>query len=275
MPAADFKTIPDELLHVAEAAEVYFGDQGFDIQIERREIGFPAVPALLCRRGHELVIVEIFSALDVSHVDRWIRYCRSQVADTRYCMILRSHGNVSPRTVTYAADNRLGLGLHDDHQLTMIRQAPDLAVHLALPELKSLAKPLRAVLAPAFQKILEGDWRDGLGDACLAVEQRARDYLKAGIDSERIIIVRGKKNPKQLTPDDVEDMSLGQLKVAFSQIQSQNHQDSLIGATLSLINKPRVGLAHKRKYAKVEAELRQQIGQSMHAIIACLEEMMA
>jgi len=215
----------------------------------------------------------VFSALDAPHVDRWIRYCRSQIADTRYCMIIRSPGNVSPRAMTYAADNHLGLGLHDDQQLTMIRQPADLAVHVALPELGTLPKPLRAILAPAFQKIFEADWRDGLGDACLAVEERARDYLKAGIDSGRVIIIRGKKNPKQLSSADVEGMTLGGLKIAFSQIQNQNQKDALIGATLSLINKPRVSLAHKRKYERVEAELRQQIGLNMHAIIACLEEM--
>ena len=94
MPAVDFKTVADELLHVAADAETSFRNQGYIVALETKEIGFPFTPTLLCRRGHETVIVEVSSALDKGRTDRWIKYSRSQTVDTRFCAVLRSSTGV-------------------------------------------------------------------------------------------------------------------------------------------------------------------------------------
>jgi hypothetical protein len=274
MAADDFKTIPDELLHVAADAETHFRNQGYVVSIEDREIGFPFTPALVCRRGHEMVIVEVSSNLDQKRTDRWLRYCRSRTSDSRFCAVLRSLSGVNQQTMNFAVDNRLGLCVHDDKILLEVRAPADLAVQIALPELIDLNPAVRPLLAPAFQKVREGDWRDGLGHAYLEVEQHARDYLRDGINAGRIVATRQRRN--QLVPytaADIERMTLGQLKNAYTGIQNQTHKDALIGTTLAMIHETRDGLAHGRRTAAVEAQLRAQVGQNMYAAITCLDEL--
>lgn len=275
MPAGDFKTIPDELLHIAADAEAHFENEGYTVEREKREIGFPFTPCLLCKRGHETVIVEIYSALDREHADRWLRYCKSQTVDTRFCAFVRSAGPLDQLDITYAHEMRMGLRVHNDTAHIEVRPPLDLGVHVALPNLKDLPPRLRPLLGGAFKKINENDWRDGLNEAYAEVEQNARDYLKSGITSGRVIIAktRNGKVVGTVTADEVEKMTLGEMKNAFGKIQNQNHKDSVIGGTLAMINQTRVGLAHKRRAAAVEAALRLQVGQHMYAVITCLEEL--
>jgi len=274
MPVGDFKTVGDELLHVAGDTETLFANEGYTVALETKEIGFPFTPTLVCRRGHQTVIVEISSSLDRDHTERWIRYCKSQTADTRFCAVVRSQTGVDQHTMRFAVEKGLGLYVHDDQQLMEVRAPVDLAVHIALPEIVDLATPLRPLLAPAFQKVKGGDWRDGLNEAYLEVEQLAREYLKDGISSGRIVIVTKKrKKTINLAIDAVDKMTLGELKNSFSLIQNQNYKDAIIGSTLAMINKTRIGLAHKRHSKAVEAELRLQVGQNMYAVITCLEEL--
>lgn len=274
MPVDDFKTVPEELLHVASDAETHFTNEGFEVTLETREIGFPFTPTLVCRRGHETVIVEVSSSLDIVRTERWVRYCKSQTVDTRYCAIIRSQSGVDQLTMDFVVRNWLGLCVHNDQELMVIRPPTDLAVHVALPEIRDLPRAVRPLLAPAFRKVQENDWRDGLNHAYSEVEQLAREYLKQGIDSGRTIVtMRRSRRMINLTSADVDTMTLGQLKDAFALIQNQTHKDAVIGTTLAMINKTRVGLAHRRRSQAVEAELRLQVGQNMYAAITCLEEL--
>jgi hypothetical protein len=274
VPAGDFKTIPDELLHVAADAESHFENEGYAVDLEKREIGFPFTPAIVCRRGHETVIVEVYSSLDRQHADRWIRYCKSQTVDTRFCAFVRSTAPLDQSDIAYAHEMRMGLRVHNDTSHIEVRPPLDLGVHVALPNLRDLPTRLRPLLGGAFKKINENDWRDGLNEAYAEVEQHARDYLKAGIASGRIIIARTRNRVVGVvTVEDAEKMTLGEMKNAFGNIQNQNHKDSVIGGTLAMINQTRVGLAHKRRAAAVEAALRLQVGQHMYAVITCLEEL--
>lgn len=278
MPASDFRTIPDELLHVAEAAEQYYQNQGYEVALEQREIGFPFVPALVCRRGHETVIVEVMSDLERGRIERWLRYGKSQTVDTRLCVFVRRQGMLTAEELQYAITAKLGVQVHDDTSCLEVRAPSDLAVHVALPDLADLKPAVRPLLGSAFKKVNENDWRDGLGEAYLEIEQHARDYLKVGMQSGRIVIQktkRGQPTGYVVTDAEVDKMTLGQLKDAFARIQNQNFKDSTIGSTLAMINKTRVGLAHKRRAKAVEAELRQQVGQHMHAVISCLEELIS
>jgi len=158
--------------------------------------------------------------------------------------------------------------------LMVIRPPTDLAVHVELPELRDLPKSVRPLLAPAFRKVQENDWRDGLNHAYSEVEQHAREYLKQAIDAGHTIVTKRRRNQTvNLTSQEVDAMTLGQLKDAFALIQNQTHKDAVIGTTLAMINKTRVGLAHRRRSKAVEAELRLQVGQNMYAAITCLEEL--
>lgn len=275
MPAGSFKTVSDDLLHVATDAESYFADQGYVVEIEKRALGYPFTPVLIARRGHETVIVEVFDIIDRARIERWIRYSRSQAGDTRLCVVARRPNAVSPDEIAYARDNRIGLLVHDDTAIVEIRAPTDLAVPVALPELRDLPPKVRPLLAGAFRKF-DNDWRDGLGDAYNEVEQTSREYLKSGITSTRVKI---QKKPKGgaisfVTEAEVDGMTLGQLKDAFKRINNQNYTDSVVASTLDLINKTRVGLAHKKKNAAVEADLRRQAGGHLYVVISCLEELM-
>lgn len=274
MPANDFNTVPEELLHVAADSETRFRNEGYNVEIEKREIGFPFTPTLLCKRGHETVIVEVSSSIDRLRTERWIRYAKSQVSDTRLCLFVRMHGNIDQNTLAYVHETRLGLCIHNDVTIIEMRAPTDLAVHVQLPDITDLSPALRPLLAPAFRKVRENDWRDGLNDAYGEVEQLAREYLKTGINSGRIAIIMGRRNnPRPLTVADVDQMTLGQLKDAFGRISIQTYKDSVIGTTLAMINQTRIGLAHRRRSATTEANLRQNVGQHMYAAITCLEEL--
>jgi len=274
MPAASFKTVSDDLLHVAADAETYFLDRGYAVEIELRSLGFPFTPVLVAKRGHETVIVEVYETIDRARVERWIRYSRSQAGDTRVCVVVRRTQAVLPEEIAYAHDNRIGLLVHNDVTLMEVRPPSDLAVPVALPELKDLPARIRPLLAGGFRKF-DNDWRDGLGDAYNEVEQLAREYLKQGIASTRVTITKTKKGiPKSdVTIDEVDKMTLGQLKDAFKKIKNQNYTDSVVGSTLELINQTRVGLAHRKKSAVVEADLRRQAGGHLYVVISCLEEL--
>lgn len=275
MAIDDFRTIPDELLHVAADAHNHFLEQGYDVVIEKREVGFPYMPALTCRRLHETLIVEVSSSLDEERTDMWLRYCKSQTSDSRFCAVLRSKEDLPQHTVNFAVDNRFGLLVHNDERLMELRPAADLAVHVALPEVKRLQARVRPLLAPAFQKVRDGDWRDGLNHAYLEVEQHARDYLRGGIAAGRITAFRTRRSGALdlILAAEVDRMTLGQLKNAFNSIQNQTHRDALIATTLAMILETRNGLAHGRRARAVEERLRAEVGQNMYAVITCLEEL--
>ena len=276
MTGVEFKTIPEELLFAAEAAKDHFLDSGYGVEIEGRHIGFPLTPALVCTRGHETLIVEVSSVLDERRVVRWIKYCRSQTRDTRFSLVIRATEAIPMKAVRFAASNMIGLCTYNDEELMEVRPHTDLAVHVDLPDLIDLPDAIRPLLAPAFAKFAQQDWRDGLSDAYQAAEHQARDYLKTEISGGRVkIVVTRKKQPYVLQQSDIDGMTLGALKDAFGKIQNQNHKDAVIYSTLQLLNKTRPKLAHHKKSAAAEAEIRQSAGNHMYTVITCLEEIAA
>lgn len=272
MPAIDFKTVPDELLHVAEALEEYLADRGYQISIETPELGFPFTPTITGSRGHEKLIIELSSVIDSPRLNRWVKFCKSQNSDTRLCATVAHDEAHRAETSEYCQLNRIGLWTFREGQIVEQRAPIDLAVHVELPELKEIPPKLRPYLADPFKKIQSGEWRDGLGDIYLAIEDRARDYLKEGIDRTRIVSVTVKG--KILARDKVDGMTMGQLAIAFKNIRSQNQQDSLIASTLALINPTRVKLTHKRLQKSAEESIRKDVGKHVWAAINCLEEIL-
>lgn len=78
---------------------------------------------------------------------------------------------------------------------------------------------------------------------------------------------------KSLTQAQVNGMSMGRLAVDFGRLQHQNHSDSIVGATLTILNKDRIRIAHKRGKASAERALRTNVGQQMWRIVAALKEL--
>jgi len=274
MAGPDFKTIPDELIHVALDVYEHFQNDGHEVSVEVNEIGFPSTPAMICRRNHTTAIIEVASQIDWVRFRRWVNFAKSMTTDTRFCIALRSKSGVDPEAMQFSVETLTGLLIHDDDVLTVVREPADLAVHAVLPDLKDLKKSVRPILAGAFKKFNGGDWRDGLFEAYAEVEQRARDYLVDNVDNGRSVVeVSSKSGTKILTGADIDKMTLGKLKDTFNFIKFPTHKDARIGQTLALINRTRIGLAHKRSKVEVETEVRAHVGHHIHAVITCLEDL--
>lgn len=276
MPGPDFLTISDDLLHVANDVYSHFDDLAYDLEVEPSDPGFPVTPALVARRGHERVIVEVISEFDPARLRRWVGYCKSQTEDTRLCVVCLCPEGVHNRLIDFAAANGVGLYAHDDDHMMEVRAPIDLAVHATLPDLKDLRRSVRTALAPAFKKFASEDWRDGLFAAYSEVEQNARDYLSDGVANGRIVVERPARRGTRVavSAEEIDKMPLGPLAQAFGQITAPTHKDARIHQTLSLINQTRIGLTHKRKKAEVEREIRAHVGQHIHAVTGCLEDLL-
>lgn len=274
MTSPSFLTISDDLIHVANDAFAHFTDSGFNLEIEPTDLGFPTTPALVCRRGHERVVVEIISGFDKTRLKRWVDYCKSQTEDSRFCVIAFRPSDVENKLIEFCSTHSVGLIVHDNEKLMPMRAPVDLAVHAALPELSDLKASVRPILAPAYQKFADGDWRDGLYAAYSEVEEMARENLIAEIDSGKSIYRTYRGKQVEVTSKEAGKMTLGQLAIAYGNISKPTHKDARIHQTLSLINETRVGLAHKRKKAEVEKKVRTEAGMHIHAVTNCLEELM-
>lgn len=272
MPKLDFKTVPDELLHIAVALEGYLIDHGYDVSIEQRELGFPFTPTILAKRVHETLIVELSSAIDQPRTEKWVKFSKSQSSDTRLCVAVAAEEAHQPASAAYCHQYRLGLWTYDGNSIIELKGPVDLAVQVELPDIKEMLPKLRPYLADPFKKISNGDWRDGLGDIYLAIEDRAREYLADGIARTRIRSVT--KNGKLLDVGKIDAMTMGQLAVAFANITSQNQQDSIIANTLEMINPTRVKLTHKRLQKAAEEIIRKDVGKHVWAAINCLDEIL-
>ena len=269
----DFLTIPDELLHVAEAAYNHYRHHGYEVSVEHREIGFPFTPALVCSRGHETHIVEVVGGMDDARVRRWKTFGISQIRDTRVTFAAPDLDVIGNAGVVLLRQDHLGLLVLNGGAVVEITAAADLAVPMALPDLGDLPNALWPLLGPVYEKLNRGEWRDALAEACSAVETFARNYLVEGTATGRIVVLNGNGTVRALTAAQIRRQTLGQLAENFGRIQNRNHTDSVIANILPAINPERVGLAHHRNDALVEEQLRRNAGNHMHAIIACLEEL--
>lgn len=269
----EFLTISDELLPVAETAFEHFRLRGYDVLVEERQLAFPFTPALVCARGHETHIVEIVSRMDSARLRRWKTFGASQLSDTRITFVAPNVEALGVDGVLEIRQANLGILVGLNGHLVEIAAPADLAVRVALPELNDLPPELWPLLGPAYDRFQRGEWRDGLAEACQAVEAHARRYLADGVRQGRVVVLDDRGRVRNLTEQQVGRMTLGQLSVAFRGIQNRNHADSVISNILPAINPERVGLAHHRDDPEVEGQLRQNAGNHMHAIIACLEDL--
>jgi len=273
MPHPKFRTVPDNLLEYALKALVYFDQsRGYSISVEKSVLGFPYTPTFTCKRRQTLMIVEVYERISEEKINSWVGYARSSGQDTQIAICVPSS---SPLTQDEEYKLRaLGVGLYSVEEKNVIERITprDLGLAIQLPSLASLSRSLRPLLGSAYEQFERAQWREGFEDACQALENQARQYLKTGCKTGRIKLLTN-KGSKTLKPRQIDKMTMGQLAKVFTWIQNQNHPDSVIGQALKRINKDRIGVAHHKSKPRTEKRLRANVGKHMWTIIAAMKEM--
>lgn len=271
MPQLIFSTLSVRLLEFAEATARYFQNHGYRVYAEKRELAFPYTPTLLCKRQSTTIIIEVTNSIRLDRIASWVGFARSCNHDTRFAISLPSKIFLTPEI----EDNlrKDGVGLYTAIVTGVTERIPpkDLAINVELPPLNSLPRKLRTLLGPAYEQFNRSQWREGFEDACQALEVEARRYLKAGLKAGRIIVM-GSQGPRNLTSQQIDRMTIGQLANTFSNIQNQNYLDAQVNQALSLVNADRVGVVHHKAKMKTEKRLRANVGQNFWAIIGVLRE---
>lgn len=267
MPKRIFRTIPEELLELAEVAAQHFDSLGYTVRVEKTDLGFPSTPALLCSRQRTRVVVEIDSSLQATRIEQWAAYGRSAGHDFRVVLCLPNELHLSAEDDEYL--RRLGVGcmiLNVTHLTEKISPA-DLALNVTLPEIATLPKRLRELLGPAYEQFGMAQWREGFETACQAFEAEARRYLKR---HRSRILLSGKQGKETIRPAVVDRMTMGQLAGTYARILNQNLNDSTIGKTLSAVNRDRIGVAHHKSKKTTERRLRANVGRHMWSLVSGL-----
>jgi hypothetical protein len=273
MPGRLFRTLPDELIEYAEAVADYFEGLGYVVRVEVAELEHPYTAALTSKRHRTVVLVEVDSKVDFRRLDDWARYCRSCNTDTRIAISL-------PYTVSVSADDvqrlhSMGVGLLRCMQTEVLEVIPaqDLALHVTLPDLKSLPPKVRKRLGGAYEQFGRSNWREGFEDACQAIEAEARIYLKRGMKT-RLTFLKPNGKPFNWTTKHIDKMTGGQLASAFKAISIQNRSDAVIGQGLARLSRDRIGVVHFKVEARTEKRLRENVGRHMWTVVAVLKELL-
>jgi|SRR5579884_699313 len=266
MPRTEFETVPDELLELAELTVKHFRAAGYQVTIERSDLGYPYTPTLICKRATTTTIVEVDSRLRYKRVAEWLAYGHSCTRDTRFALVLPTLGEEANRHVAELAEKGVGLYNVIDDRLIEVMAPRDLGVNIELPPLPSRLRP---VLASAYEHFRHARWREGFSDACQALEDESRTYLKKHSRTGRIQIMRA-SGAATLSSAKINRMTLGQLALTFSEIQVQNRTDAIIARSLASINRDRVGVTHFRGKRNVVERLRRNVGQHLWTIVAAL-----
>lgn len=270
MTSREFLTVPDELLEVAEAIATDFEERGFKVLVEHSDLSYPFTPALVCKRKSTTVIIEVDKAVVMARLQEWGRYCGSCSRDTEVALALPADVVIPP-----AQEDRLrnlGIGIYRTSASGVTEVAPprDLALQLKLPERRNLHPKLRKLLGSAYDQFNRAQWREGFEEACQALEEEARRYLKREVKAGRAVILDARGRPKTLTDKAIDKMTMGQLKDTFLAIRNLTRADSLIAEGLTRINKDRVRVAHHKAKGSAEAALRKNVGQHMWSIVSIL-----
>lgn len=268
---ADFPTIPTDLVYVAQSTLTHFEGIGHVCAIEPKELEYPERPAFVAEIHGESTIVVVGSHLDRKRINKWVSCAKCMTAPTKVVLAIPSNGVNGE--IDYAAQNGAGVvSVRDDLSVTSLFEGRDQTFHIALPDLTDETAALKRKLAPSYQKFQNGDWRDAFEEACISLEQEAREYFATHVQSGRIIThtPTGKVNTPTVVK--IQEMTIGALYAKFSKIVSINSTDQLVVDTLKKINPPRIKVAHKRR--QNDAELRPLIGSNMHAIVNCLRAML-
>lgn len=260
-----FQTVPDELLEYAELAVADFLRRGFRIGIEDHELGFPYTPTMLCKRQRTRIVVEVMGRVDIGKLEEWVAFGRSSGQDFRVAICVPHDSPVTMKEQKQVRDLGVGCYVVEKSGVGELNPPVDLALNVQLPELATAPSAVRELLGPAYEQFGRAQWREGFEDACQAFESESRKYLKRHSLTGRIKVIRS-AGPKQLSPTEINKMTMGQLANEFDKIQNQNHADSLIATTLRTINKDRIGVVHHKRKKVTEKSLRQNVGRHMWSL---------
>ena len=276
MPRAiTFDTVPIELVEHAVIAYRYFNARGYSIQIEPTEVHFERCPAMLLKRNHTKVVIEVCLKIDIPALRGWVSLGQSLTEDFRVAICV-------PKSVASAKnfakcqseckELKVGIYVSENASLKEWVSPGDLNINVVLPPLEELQKNTQKALGSTYEQFERSQWREGFEDACKALEQKIRPYLSRAIKSNLLTIVENGK-AKNPTAGKVAKMTLGQLGHAFQNARPVTAMVAQISKTLDLINKDRVGVAHKINKAQTEKSLRKNVGRHMHAIVRTLEKL--
>lgn len=271
MPRRNFRTVAEELLEAAETAADYYSNHGYSVRVEKSELGFPYTPTMVCKRQRTTLIVEVDAHIRLDRLRDWVSFGKSTGKDTRLVLVLPNDSLAD----IVAEDNlrKMGIGLQVAQAGRCVERLAgrDLALGVELPELASLPFKLRQLLGPAYEQFDRAQWREGFEEACQAFEAEARRYLKAGLRSRRVVITSKKGLPPSAS--DVDRMTMGKLADTFARNTKPNRADAIIGQTLKVVNKDRVGVVHHKTRQRTESRLRTNVGRHMWSLIAAMKEL--
>jgi hypothetical protein len=270
--AVEFRTVPDELLGVAAMTADWLKSRGFKVTPERHEIGYPVTPTLYGKRSTTIAIIEVDSGVPVDRMEEWAGYGRSRTRDTRVWCAVPEDATRTGKLDRQLKELGIGLILVDDREASEVIPARDLAVSIVLPRVAALPPRLQPTLGPVYDHFDRAEWREGFGDACLALEDAARKHLWKGVKAGRVTVLTANGTQQRLTKAKIDALTMGQLTGVFSRIVQQTHADRVIGDALKQVNPNRIGVAHHKRRATTEAKLRRDVGSQMWLIIGALKE---
>ncbi|HXG60433.1 MAG TPA: hypothetical protein VNO22_03585 [Planctomycetota bacterium] len=278
MAAPTFNTLSIELVEHGEATAEYFIQHGYKVKIEPSELAFPSTPALICRRSPTTVIVEVDSEVRQGRLEAWARYARSSTKDVRIALCLPQTTQVSADDDGWLRSKGIGLYVSETGQRNVQERIPpqDLGVNVNLPALDSVHPRLRRILGSVYEQFERSHWREGFEAACQALEVEARRYLIKGTSGAvpRVTVLDAKGNPRQLSAQQIDRMTIGALAAAFGNLRSPNYTDSQIAQALVKINVDRIGVVHHKQRRSTENRLRRNVGQHMWTVIGALKLIM-
>jgi hypothetical protein len=265
-----FLTVADVLLPSAHAAYDHFRGMGYRVTVEKADAAAPYAPTMTAVRTSTTVHVEVCGVVDFARMKEWVSYSKSTARDTRVSVCMPASAAVSAGTEEEL--RKLGVGLLRFGTTIAEAIAPiDLALNVELP---ALPPSLREALGPAYEKYQRGEWRECFEEACNALEEEARRYLKRWSKTGRIKVQR-KKGPMQLTISQINGLSMGGVRNAFRDILSPTSLDSAIEQVLAAVNPDRVERVHRRRAKRTETRLRRNMGKHMWQIVNVMKQMIA
>lgn len=271
----DFRTVPEELRAHAEVAEAYFQAHGYRVRRERRRTEYPYAPTLECKRTPTALLVEVDTAVRLARLEDWARYGRSSTKDTRVALTLPAEYQRSSDDEDALRDKGIGLYVSREGTLAELIVPRDLAMVLELPEIATLHYKLRKPLGPVYEHLGRAQWREAFEEACVALERAARSYLAKDVTSGRLTFVSRRGRRVSYDAIRIERMTLGQLAIAFSEVQLPTYADTVIADVLGRINADRVGVAHYKRTPRAEEKLRRNVGKHMWRVITAFKALYA
>src|SRR5258708_22702425 len=178
MAGRRFRTVPDELLHVAEAAADFMNNRGFTVRPERQDLGFPYCPTLYCKREHTTCVIEVVTGIDHKKMREWVAYGKSCGQDLRVFYAVSVKMGLQAKSRDLLAQHGVGLLELEEAVCEERVAAQDLSLNVELPPLRSMSSAVKALVGLAYEHFDHGNWREGFQAAAQSLQPWARRYLQ-------------------------------------------------------------------------------------------------